>query len=652
MPGLFDSRYFMNNTIELAWLIPLLPLIGFLINGLLRKLLPKPLIGIIGCGVILVSFIISLLIFLEVKDPSFAAMQQAQAKHGVLTFFDFIRYDNISILFSFQIDQLSSLFLLIITGVGFLIHLYSTSYMKEEDNEHYGRYFSYLNLFVFSMLLLVMGGNYLVMFIGWEGVGLCSYLLIGYWFKNDDYNNAAKKAFVMNRIGDLGFLIALFWILAKVHSLDFAEVFSNLNKFSGTDITIITLLLFVGATGKSAQIPLYTWLPDAMAGPTPVSALIHAATMVTAGIYMIARSNILYTMAPVTQTVVAVIGLTTAILAATIAIKQNDIKKVLAYSTVSQLGYMFLGLGAGAYSSAVFHVMTHAFFKALLFLGAGSVIHAMHHEQDIRNMGGLRKYMPVTHITFLIGCLAIAGIPPFAGFFSKDEILVAAFLKHPVYYFIGAAGALMTAFYMFRLYALTFQGNFRGTAEQQHHLHESPAAITIPLIVLAVLSIVGGWVGIPELFIQNGHALNHFLEPIFRGSARLQTERHLEHSQEWMMMGGVVLLTLIIIIYAWNRFRRFERSTVEATGFGKVLERKWYVDELYDAIIVRPVNWLSVVLNEWIEKAGIDWLVNGVGRTVQYSSRQIRHLQSGQVGNYILLMVVSMVIFFVIQFFA
>jgi NADH-quinone oxidoreductase subunit L len=643
----------MNNTIELAWLIPLLPLIGFLINGLLRRQLPKPLIAIIGCGVILFSFVISVMIFMQVKDPSFAASQQANARTGILTLFDFISFGDTRIPFSFQIDQLSSLFLLIITGVGFLIHLYSTAYMKEEENQHYGRYFAYLNLFVFSMLLLVMGGNYLVMFIGWEGVGLCSYLLIGYWFKNDDYNHAAKKAFVMNRIGDLGFLIAIFWILAKAGSLEYATVFSRAGSFSVTDVTVITLLLFVGATGKSAQIPLYTWLPDAMAGPTPVSALIHAATMVTAGIYMIARSNILYTMAPVTLTVVAIIGLATAILAAAIALKQNDIKKVLAYSTVSQLGYMFLGLGVGAYGAAVFHVMTHAFFKALLFLGAGSVIHAMHHEQDIRNMGGLRKYMPVTHITFLIGCLAIAGIPPFAGFFSKDEILVAAFIKNPVLYFIGAAGALMTAFYMFRLYALTFQGNFRGTSEQQHHLHESPAAITIPLAVLALLSVVGGWVGIPELFIENGHALNHFLEPVFRASTAIQPAHHLSHQTEWIMMGTVVLLTVIIIIYAWRRFSRFDSTlAAETSGFGKILERKWYVDELYDRIIVRPVNWLSVFLNEWIEKAGIDWLVNGVGKTVQYSSRQVRHLQSGQVGNYILLMVVSMVIFFVIQFFS
>jgi NADH-quinone oxidoreductase subunit L len=423
--------------------------------------------------------------------------------------------------------------------------------MKKKP-QHFGRYFAYLNLFVFSMLLLVMGANYVIMFIGWEGVGLCSYLLIGFWFKNNNYNYAARKAFVMNRIGDLGFLLAVFWLLFKLGTATYGEVFTNANlaKLSSFDITAITMLLFVGAMGKSAQIPLYTWLPDAMAGPTPVSALIHAATMVTAGIYMIARSNILYTMAPATQTLVAVIGLATAIFAATIALKQNDIKKVLAYSTVSQLGYMFLGLGVGAYTGAVFHVMTHAFFKALLFLGAGSVIHAMHHEQDIRKMGGLKKYMPITHITFLLACLAIAGIPPFSGFFSKDEILTASYGKNPLYYYIGVAGALMTAFYMFRLYTLTFLGKFRGTHEQEHHVHESPWQMTLPLIVLAILSVVGGLVGIPEVFAEHAHSLEHFLAPIFAESAKIAEHHHLEASQEYLMMGGSTLAIIIMIVFA------------------------------------------------------------------------------------------------------
>src|SRR5215203_4909002 len=409
---------------NLILLIPLLPFLGFLINGLGRKYLSKGLIGIVGSGTVLGSFIISVYAFINLDAVGGGRQISSSAKivgNPVLHYFDFITVGSLKIPFAFQIDQLSSLFLLIITGVGFLIHVYSTAYMHEEKREHFGRYFSYLNLFVFSMLLLVMGANYVIMFIGWEGVGLCSYLLIGYWFKNIDYTRAAKKAFVMNRIGDLGFLLAVFWILSKTGSVNYSDVFSGVGKLSATDITGITLLLFLGATGKSAQIPLYTWLPDAMAGPTPVSALIHAATMVTAGIYIIARSNVLFTLAPLTQTVVAVTGLLTAILAATIALRQNDIKKVLAYSTVSQLGYMFLALGTGSYVAAVFHVMTHAFFKALLFLGSGSVIHAMGGEQDIRKMGGLARYMKVTHITFLLGCLAISGIPGFSGFFSKDE---------------------------------------------------------------------------------------------------------------------------------------------------------------------------------------------------------------------------------------
>jgi len=501
----------MKNVLQLVWLIPLLPLIGFLINGLLRKQLSKSLTSIIGSGVILGSFVVSLLIFLQVK----------QGHTAVVNLFDFISVGKLSIPFSFQVDQLSSIFLLIITGVGFLIHVYSAAYMHEEEGQHYARYFAYLNLFVFSMLLLVLGSNYVIMFIGWEGVGLCSYLLIGYWFKNTEYTNAAKKAFVMNRIGDLGFLLAIFWLVNKFGTVTYSGVFEQVAAGAKTldgsaAIVGITLLLFVGATGKSAQIPLYTWLPDAMAGPTPVSALIHAATMVTAGIYMIARSNILYTLAPFTQAIVAVIGLATAIFAATIALKQNDIKKVLAYSTVSQLGYMFLGLGVGAYTGAVFHVMTHAFFKALLFLGAGSVIHAMHHEQDIRKMGGLRKYLPITHITFLLGCIAIAGIPPFSGFFSKDEILAAAYGANKVYWVVGVITAGMTAFYMFRLYATTFLGQFRGGEQLHgHHPHESPAAMTIPLIVLAILSVIGGWVGIPEVLMPNAHSLEHFLDPIF-----------------------------------------------------------------------------------------------------------------------------------------
>ncbi|MEJ8842493.1 NADH-quinone oxidoreductase subunit L [Lacibacter sp. H375] len=631
----------MKSIIDLVYLVPLFPLIGFLINGLGRKNLSKSLSGIIGSGVILASFIVSLLIFNETRAEGFIAT--------TVNLFEFINVAGLNIPFAFQVDQLSALFLLIITGVGFLIHVYSTSYMHEEASHHFARYFAYLNLFVFSMLLLVLGANYLIMFIGWEGVGLCSYLLIGYWFKNTEYGNAARKAFVMNRIGDLGFLLGLFFIIQQFGSLTYTEVFSQAEgMFKGdTNIVVITLLLFVGATGKSAQIPLYTWLPDAMAGPTPVSALIHAATMVTAGIYMIARSNILYTLAPVSQTVVAVVGLATAILAATIALKQNDIKKVLAYSTVSQLGYMFLGLGVGAYTGAVFHVMTHAFFKALLFLGAGSVIHAMHHEQDIRKMGGLAKKLPTTHWTFLAGCIAIAGIPPFSGFFSKDEILVHAFAANPVYYVIGLAGALMTAFYMFRLYAMTFRGTFRGTHEQEHHLHESPWQMTMPLVVLAVLAIVAGFVGIPELFAADAHKLEHYLAPVFKASSEIAEAHHVDHKTEYILLAVSITLIVLSIFYALNRFSK-KPETGEEEGFGKVLANKWYVDELYNSIITKPLNGLGVFTNRFIEKSGIDGIVNGVGKSVQWGGRQLRLLQSGQVGSYVLWMVLGILILFVI----
>jgi len=625
---------------KLVYLVPLFPLIGFLINGLGRKALSKSMIGLIGSGVILASFAVSLGIFFEVKQSGFESQ--------VITLFDFINVQAFKIPFAFQVDQLSSLFLLIITGVGFLIHLYSTSYMHEEKPEHYGRYFAYLNLFVFSMLLLVLGANYVIMFIGWEGVGLCSYLLIGFWFKNNNYNYAARKAFVMNRIGDLGFLLAVFWILGKLGTASYGDVFARVGEFTPTDITAITMLLFVGAMGKSAQIPLYTWLPDAMAGPTPVSALIHAATMVTAGIYMIVRSNVLYSLAPTTLTVVAIVGTATAFLAATIALKQNDIKKVLAYSTVSQLGYMFLGLGVGAYTGAVFHVMTHAFFKALLFLGAGSVIHAMQSEQDIRMMGGLKKYMPVTHITFLLACLAISGIPPFSGFFSKDEILAAAYEHNKVLWAIGAITAAMTAFYMFRLYAMTFRGTFRGTHDQEHHLHESPSAMTIPLIVLAVLSVVGGFVGIPEVFAANSHALEHFLSPVIKSTAS-EGER-LSDGTEYMLMGISVGLAAIAIIYALSRFTKNPEMN-EAEGAGKFLANKWYIDELYDNIITKPVLGLGTFFKNVIEKSGIDGVVNGVGRGVNYAGRQIRFMQSGLVGNYILLMVLSIVLMIILVFY-
>jgi len=627
----------MSNYI---FLVPLFPLIGFLINGLFWKSMPKSLGGILGSLTVFASFVISLLVFFEVKDPSYHVQP--------IKLFDFIQSGSLVVPFAFQVDALSSLFLLIITGVGFLIHVYSTSYMH--DDAGMVKYFAYLNLFVFFMLLLVLGANYLIMFIGWEGVGLCSYLLIGFWFKNKDYTNAGKKAFIMNRIGDLGFLVGMLLILMNYGTLSYQEFFSHIQQ-NGTSLppnmtNWIAICLFIGATGKSAQIPLYTWLPDAMAGPTPVSALIHAATMVTAGIYMIARSYALYDIAPLAMQIVAAIGLATAIFAATIALRQYDIKKVLAYSTVSQLGFMFLALGVGSYTSAVFHVMTHAFFKALLFLGSGSVIHAMGGEQDIRKMGGLGKKMRTTQATFLIGCLAISGIPGLSGFFSKDEILSHAFSVSPIYYALGILAAMMTAFYMFRLYFLTFTGTFRGTHEQEHHLHESPMAMTLPLIILAILAIVGGYVGLPEVLSErNGIAA--FLG--MNNAVVNHGEFHLAGSMEWMLMGISVVVSIVMIGLAWTVHKT--PSFAENRGISKILENKWYVDEIYDAIIVKPLNAISGVFDRFIDRGGIDGVVNGVGKGVKLGSDRMRQLQTGQVGFYIFVMVLGMIVLFSLSVF-
>lgn len=623
--------------VQLAYLIPLFPLIGFLINGLGWKAVPKQMAGFIASLMMLISFGLSLGVFFEVKDAAAATIAPVHL-------FDFIHAGKLLVPFAFKIDALSSLFLLIITGVGFLIHVYSTSYMH--DDEGVVKYFAYLNLFVFSMLLLVMGANYLIMFIGWEGVGLCSYLLIGFWYKNRDYTNAAKKAFVMNRIGDLGFLIGMMLVLFNFGTLGYDELFAQPGGMvmSNGLATAIAICFFIGAMGKSAQLPLYTWLPDAMAGPTPVSALIHAATMVTAGIYMIARSSAIYNASEFAQSFIAIVGLATAILAASIAIKQYDIKKVLAYSTVSQLGFMFLAIGCGAYTTAVFHVMTHAFFKALLFLGSGSVIHAMGGEQDIRSMGGLGKKMPITKWTFLIGCVAIAGIPPFAGFFSKDEILAAAFAKNPVLYVLALGAALMTAFYMFRLYFLTFSGSFRGTHEQEHHLHESPIAMTFPLMVLAILATIAGFFGLPEVFGEH-HLLNEFLGTVVHNHAG----HHLDHNTEYMLMGISVALVSVMILFAYTKTK--SPNFVANTGLAKVLENKWYVDELYDAVIVRPLNQFSGFLDRIAERKGIDGAVNGVGRLVRWGADRMRLLQSGQVGAYLFTMVVGIVLLFVLGLF-
>jgi len=622
--------------INLVWLVPLFPLLGFLINGLGRNTLPKAAVGFVGCLTVLASFAVSLGIFFELNS--------AETKSFIIPIFDWISAGNVKIPFSFLVDPLSALMLLIVTGIGFLIHVYSTGYMHHDAG--FAKFFSYLNLFIFFMLLLVLGSNYVVMFIGWEGVGLCSYLLIGFWFTNSSYASAAKKAFVMNRIGDLGFLIAVFLIFSTFNSVEFASVFPQAaNMASGDSVLIlITALLFVGAIGKSAQIPLFTWLPDAMAGPTPVSALIHAATMVTAGIYMIARSNILFTLAPETLGVVAIIGLATLFLAAAIAVTQTDIKKVLAYSTVSQLGYMFLGLGVGAYTGAFFHVITHAFFKALLFLGAGSVIHAMSNEQDMRNMGGLKKKLPVTYLTMMIGTIAIAGLPPFSGFFSKDEILAHVFESNKIFWLIAVIGAMFTAFYMFRMMYLTFSGKFRGTTEQEHHLHESPASMTVPLIVLAILSALGGLIGVPEVF-GGSHWLAGFLAPVFEVSATKSAHMTLDHTTEYILMAVSVGVAIIAMLFAYNRYVKQAHIPADEitgrSGLARLSYNKFFIDEIYDALITRPLNALSGFFFRTVDKAGIDGLVNGFGKGAVEASKTFRLLQSGMVGFYIFMMVVG-----------
>jgi NADH-quinone oxidoreductase subunit L len=617
------------------WLIPLLPLAGFVINGLGRNTLSKGVIGTIGSLLVLIAFGLSVATFFEIKSTG----------HAIdVNLFTWFQVGKLHVDFAFLIDQLSSIMLLIITGVGFLIHLYSIGYMHHDEG--FGKFFAYLNLFVFFMLLLVMGSNYLIMFIGWEGVGLCSYLLIGFWYTNPSYADAAKKAFIMNRIGDLGFLVGIFLIWTNFDSVAYHEVFTRALGVQGAPFVLITLLLFVGAVGKSAQLPLFTWLPDAMAGPTPVSALIHAATMVTAGIYMIARSNILFTLAPETMEVVAIVGLTTAAFAAVIALTQTDIKKVLAYSTVSQLGYMFLGLGVGAYTGAFFHVLTHAFFKALLFLGAGSVIHAMGDEQDMRKMGGLKGKIKITFITMLIGTIAIAGIPPFSGFFSKDEILAAAYAHNPTYYIIGVITAMLTSFYMFRMMYLTFWGKFRGTHEQEHHLHESPPSMTIPLIVLAILSAIAGMIGVPAV-LGGHHELHAFLSPVFEQSAKILGEHELSESTEWILMGTSVILALAAMGYAYFKYVSKAQVPVEDTEersiFTNLSYRKFYIDEIYDFLIRRPLDAISGFFYNIVERLGIDGLVNDLGKGTIEASKFLRLLQTGNVGFYIFMMVAGIV---------
>ncbi len=639
---------------DYLYLIPLFPLIGFAINGLLLGKLPRSVVNLIACGAVGASFVVSVLAFFELKalPPTMRVIEQ--------TLFAWIPVGNLDVNFGFLLDPLSAVMILVVTGVGFLIHIYSTGYMSNDPG--FGRYFAYLNLFAFSMLTLVLADNYLLMFVGWEGVGLCSYLLIGFWFERKSASDAGKKAFIVNRIGDFGFLVGMFIIFWEVGSLNFTTVMAEAPMAfvaGGGLITAACLLLFVGATGKSAQIPLYVWLPDAMEGPTPVSALIHAATMVTAGVYMIVRSNVLYMMAPDALLVVAIIGAATAFIAATIGLAQNDIKRVLAYSTVSQLGYMFLACGVAAFTAGIFHLMTHAFFKALLFLGAGSVIHAMSNEQDMRKMGGLKKYLPITFGTMFVATLAIAGIPGFSGFFSKDEILWKSFSSEfgsPVFWVIGFATAGLTAFYMFRLVYLTFYGKERMDDETKSHLHESPKSMTVPLTLLAVLSIVGGWIGIPHVFGVTNH-FEHWLEPVMAGAGGGHGGAG-EHAMlaaggygaatEFLLMGLSVALVLVAIYFAFLFYnRKPELATAwkeKLSGLHRILLNKYYVDEIYHAVVVRPLIGASVFMWKFIDVMVIDGIPNGSAFAYQVISEGMRKLQTGRIRSYATAFMVGVVI--------
>ncbi len=649
----------MENSLIL--IIVILPLIGAFLNGSVaainayrkKEIWGEKLAGIIAFSSITTSFILSVYaVFVKM-----AGLESISC-----TPYEWLSVGGLSLSITFIIDHISAIMLLVVTGVSAVIHFYSIGYIH--GDEFSVRYFSYLNLFVFAMLILILGDSMPVMFVGWEGVGLCSYLLIGFWYKDEKKAIAGKKAFIVNRIGDFGFLLGMFLIFANVGSLTIADVnlfFQNHNTLTFFWTNVAAICLFIGATGKSAQIPLYVWLPDAMAGPTPVSALIHAATMVTAGVYMVCRFHGLFLVAPIAMNVVLWVGALTAIFSATIALFQNDIKKVLAYSTVSQLGFMFMAAGAGAFIIAIFHLMTHAFFKACLFLGSGSVIHAMGGEQDIRFMGGLKKYMPHTYITFLFATLAIAGIFPFAGFFSKDEILWNVFASeygNKFVWVIGVVAALCTSFYMFRLVFLTFFGKFRGSKEQEHHLHESPKTMTIPLMILGALSLIGGWIGIPKLLSMGiiPNFLHHFLEPAVTKYGHVKLH-HYSHATEY----GLMVFSLTIAIVGWflatRLFKNLKKDLPDPdsyTGFVKVLWNKYWIDELYDKIIVNPLKYLSTnIFLNISDKVLIDGTANGSATGWRKVAILLSYLQSGNIQAYGFYMVfgVALAVFFALYIF-
>ncbi|MCG6912687.1 NADH-quinone oxidoreductase subunit L [bacterium BMS3Abin03] len=636
--------------INLIYLTILFPLIGFIINGVFgSKIKNEKVIGVIGSGAIGLSFLIVVFAFFETLSLP------VKERTHIVELFTWLKVGGLDVSIAYQVDQLSLVMALIVTGVGFVIHVYSIGYMH--GDKAFWRFFAYLNLFIFTMMNLILADNFVLMFLGWEGVGLCSYLLIGFWYDKDFEKSttsaAGLKAFIVNRIGDVGFLLGMFLIYLVFNSLNFAEVFSRATTFHISEhiFTLIAIFLFIGATGKSAQIPLYVWLPDAMAGPTPVSALIHAATMVTAGVYMVARTSIIFASAPTAMMVVAVIGVFTAFFAATIGMVQNDIKKVLAYSTISQLGYMFLAMGAGAFSAGIFHVMTHAFFKALLFLGAGSVIHSMHEQQDIRHYGGLKKYMPVTYGTFLVAAIAISGVPPLSGFFSKDEILWYSYTNIGfVFWLIGVITAVMTAFYMFRLQFLTFHGKSRFD-EKKTHPHESPRVMTIPLIILAVLAAIGGFIGIPELFSgEHGNLFHSWLEPIFK-SAELKLSYFGSHShfEEYLFMiisivGAVAGILVAGYIYL-RKPQVADRLSARFKSIYRLLLNKYYVDEAYDATVVNPlVNTSKSFLWKIFDSKIIDGFINAVASWIGNLSSLIRKIQTGVVQSYALVMMIGILL--------
>jgi NADH-quinone oxidoreductase subunit L len=648
---------------DYVWLIPIFPAIGFLLNGFLGRRLGKGFVSWVGPSALGFSFLTSILIFFELigKPPS--------ERHFEKIIFDWIVSGSFQTVIGYQIDPLSILMALVVTGVSFFIHIYSVGYMH--DDPGFPRYFTYLNLFVFMMLNLILANNFLLMFVGWEGVGLCSYLLIGFWFEKDSAANAGKKAFVVNRVGDFGFILGMFLLFINFGTLDFTDIFGSFQKnpqmLDTTTVTLITILLFVGACGKSAQIPLYVWLPDAMEGPTPVSSLIHAATMVTAGVYMVARCNVLYSMAPLSMAIVAIVGVATAIYTASIGFCQNDIKKVLAYSTISQLGYMFLGVGVGAFSAGIFHLMTHAFFKGLLFLGAGSVMHALSGELDMRKMGALRKKIPYTFWTFFIATLAIAGVPGLSGFFSKDEILWQAFSSshgHFLLWLVAAIAAGMTAFYMFRALFMTFFGQSRVDEHVAHHIHESPKIMTVPLMILAVLSIIGGYVGVPHVLGGANH-IHEFLAPVLGGGAApAKTHAGITLlSQAWasggesgghsaalelLMMAVSIVIALIGIGIAYLFYVKNpalpKQLAEKRKGLYQLVLNKYYIDELYEVLFIKSLKGLGTGLWRGFDEFVIDGSINGVAYLIGRLSGLMRKMQTGFVQNYAFAMVIGAVI--------